>query len=386
MKHYTNNARWLQLFAPFRALSISAAYLTPFFLSKGMSQAEIFSLQSIFSLAYVLWEIPSGYIADRFGRAWSIKVSAPIASIAMIAYGFCEGFWQFALCELVLALANGLISGVDTALLYDSLKAEQREEEFVPISQRINAYGFGSVAVGVPVAMLLVSNFSLRSTLIADGILTALGAIVVFRLVEAPTHASEEAEAVAVWKSALNLLRNQRARWIIALGALLSTATYLAAWLAAPYYVQLGLPLWSFSVILAARSMYKAVLAHKFHSEHRLGSQFIGFVGLAALAYIAMASGTVWLIWAVLGHDTVQALHEPPLTKRLNEYIEPQLRATLNSVANLVRRLTFALSGPLVGYMVDRIGLSAGLGVLGVCFGILCSLALGKLVYLKVLR
>jgi MFS family permease len=79
VRHYSQNARWLLYLAPFRAMSISAAYLTPFFVEHGLSTAQIFLLQSIFSAAYLLWEIPSGMIADRLGRALSIKISAPIA-------------------------------------------------------------------------------------------------------------------------------------------------------------------------------------------------------------------------------------------------------------------------------------------------------------------
>jgi sugar phosphate permease len=78
-----------------------------------------------------------------------------------------------------------------------------------------------------------------------------------------------------------------------------------------------------------------------------------------------MASGQLWLIWAVLGHDAIQALHEPPLTRRLNHHIAADLRATLNSVANLTQRLVFAITGPLVGTLVDHAGLQTGFVVLG---------------------
>lgn len=188
MDRYRENAKWLAYLAPFRALSISAAYLTPFFLQHGLSLSQIFVLQSIFSGAFLLWEIPGGYIADRFGRAWSIKLSTPIAAVAMIAYGFSTQYWQFVICELTLALASGLISGVDTALLIDSLKAAGQERDFVKLSRRIDALGYGATALGVPVALALVHFVSISSTLVADGLLTAVGAYFAFRLHEAPRY------------------------------------------------------------------------------------------------------------------------------------------------------------------------------------------------------
>jgi MFS family permease len=95
MNKYRNNAKWLLYFAPFRNLSISAAYLTPFFLQHGLSLSQVFLLQSVFSIALLLWELPSGYIADRFGRAFAIKLSAPVAAVAMTAYGFSDRFWRW---------------------------------------------------------------------------------------------------------------------------------------------------------------------------------------------------------------------------------------------------------------------------------------------------
>ena len=162
MDRYRHNAKWLACFAPFRALSISAAYLTPFFEQNGLSLAQVFLLQSIFSVAFLLWELPGGYIADRFGRAFSIKLSTPIAFIALTAYGFSTAFWQFVVWELLLAVANSLVSGVDTALLLDSLKADGREKEYVKLSQRINAAGFAASALGVPIAIVLVQFVSIR--------------------------------------------------------------------------------------------------------------------------------------------------------------------------------------------------------------------------------
>lgn len=48
MGRYKDNAKWLTYFAPFRALSISAAYLTPFSLHNGLNLAQVFLLQSVF--------------------------------------------------------------------------------------------------------------------------------------------------------------------------------------------------------------------------------------------------------------------------------------------------------------------------------------------------
>lgn len=387
MDRYRENAKWLTYLAPFRALSISAAYLTPFYLAHGLSLSQVFVLQSIFSAAYLLWELPSGYIADRFGRAFSIKLSVPIAAIAMLAYGLSSQYWQFVIWELVLALANGLVSGVDTALLIDSLKASGQEKQFIHLSQRINAFGFAATALGVPVALLLVHYVSISSTLIADGLLTAVGAYFAWRLQEAPRYeGSQEQERASAWRAIIQLGRNAEARWLVLLGATLSTATYLAFWTSAPYYASLGIPVIAFSAILAVRSLWKAWLSHYFRQTVHVERNMVAYAFLAGMVYVAMASRQVWLVWAVLGHDTVQALQGQPITAALNTHIPHRYRATLNSMVNLIGRLFYTVAGPLVGMLIDRTNLSTAFIVTGIATTSLALLALSRLQRLGTFR
>ncbi len=387
MDRYKQNVKWLTYLSPFKTLSISAAYLTPFFLLHGLNLTQVFLLQSIFSVAVLLWEIPSGLIADRFGRAFSIKLSAPFAAVSMIAYGLSNQFWQFVIWELVLAISYGLISGIDTALLYDSLKADGREREFKKLSQRMNAFGFGATAVGVPIAVLLVHFVGIGSTLVADGVLVLVGLVFTMRLVEAPrTNGSEEAVRLSAWHAMKELGRNVEARWLILLGSVLSTATYLAAWLSAPYYTNLGIPLVWFSAILAVRSLWKAWLSHHFTQEHHVERNMVVYASLAGLVYLAMASGQMWLIWAVLGHDAIQALQSQPIAHELNARIHHEFRATLNSLVNLVQRLVYSLAGPLVGLLVDKRGLAVGFVTTGVVCSTVAFVAIARLHKLKTFK
>ena len=384
MDQYKDNAKWLMWLAPFKNLSISAAYLTPFFLQNGLNLSQVFLLQSVFSLAFLLWEIPSGRIADRYGRAFSIKLSAPIAAFAMIAYGFSSTFWEFVIWELVLAIANGLISGIDTALLIDTLKAEGKESEFVRLSQRINAIGFASTAFGVPIAILLVRFVNIRSTLIVDGLLTAVCIWVSLHFVEPPRfNGGQEDKRKSTWHATKELGKIAEVRWMIVLGSALSTATYLGFWLSAPYYESLGIPVVLFSAILAVRSLWKAWLSHHFKQEQHIERNMYFYALLAGATYIAMASGQLWLIALVLGHDIVQALQSQPLTNRLNEHINPDHRATMNSVANLIQRLVFTIAGPLVGLLIDREGLHAGFIVTGLACSSCAFVAITRLHSLK---
>ena len=58
---------------------------------------EVFWLQSIFAVAVLFSEVPSGYFADTFGRKNSIIWGSILIFLGFLLYGFGETFWQFLL-------------------------------------------------------------------------------------------------------------------------------------------------------------------------------------------------------------------------------------------------------------------------------------------------
>jgi MFS family permease len=368
MRHLTHNARWLLWSVPFRNLSLSTAYLTPFLVSHGLNASRLFLLQSIFAAAMILWEIPSGMIADRIGRALCIKLSMPLIAVGMAAYGLSSRFWQFVLCELGLVAAYGLIRGIQTALLIDSLRADGLEQEYVRTAQRIEALAYASITVAVPVSVAVVHLWGTGASLIADGLLAVIGIPLTLKLTEAPrTTNTEEVTLGSTGHALRELSRNTIARWLIMLQMALNTSLYLAYWLVALYYAKLGIPVILFGAILAVRCLWMAWLSHRFHHDKRVGRALTVYAGLIGTVYMAMATQQLWLVWVVLGHDVVLALSEHPLNRLLNNQMDEAHRATLNSAVSLLGLLSNALAGPLIGLTVDHVSLEAGMVWAGLC-------------------
>jgi len=103
------------------------------------------------------------------------------------------------------------------------------------------------------------------------------------------------------------------------------------------------------------------------------------YAGLAGLVYVAMATQQLWLIWAVLGHDMVQALGVQPVTAQLNKHMTHEFRATMNSLVNLARRVAYTVAGPTVGFIADKAGLPAAFWMTGTVCSAVALLALARL-------
>lgn len=132
------------------ALSFFFATYSLFLRQRGLDPLEINLLNGVFMVAVFLLEVPTGAIADFFGRKFSIVVGLFAYSLSFLMYFFSDNFWSFALAEVVGALAMACVSGALEALVVDSLKHHGHTGELE------NVFRLGELrAVGIAVGALI---------------------------------------------------------------------------------------------------------------------------------------------------------------------------------------------------------------------------------------
>ena len=114
--------------------------IVPVYRSCGLDATQILLVQAIFSAAGLLFEVPSGYLADVLGRRRALLMGTVGMAAGMAAYGLANSFWLFAGAEVVLAFGYSLFSGTESALIFDTLKAEARETQYTRIEGRAEAW------------------------------------------------------------------------------------------------------------------------------------------------------------------------------------------------------------------------------------------------------
>ena len=77
--------------------------VVPFYQSHGLSMQEIYWLQSIFALATVALELPTGYAADLLGRKSSLVISSVFAGLGFTTLAQVGSFQGFVVFELLMA-------------------------------------------------------------------------------------------------------------------------------------------------------------------------------------------------------------------------------------------------------------------------------------------
>ena len=90
---------------------------------------QIALLAAVFEASILLFEIPTGMVADIFGRRISVILSAFVSLISGLIFIFFPFLTGFIVAEILGGLGETLRSGALEAWLVDSLKHEDREEK-----------------------------------------------------------------------------------------------------------------------------------------------------------------------------------------------------------------------------------------------------------------
>ena len=107
----------------------------------GMSMTEILVVQGFFGFVMALFEFPSGYVADRIGYRKTLVGASALAAVGWGTYSVADSIALVVVAEAILGVSVSMVSGADTALLYESLRAADRESQFARWSGRVRFWG-----------------------------------------------------------------------------------------------------------------------------------------------------------------------------------------------------------------------------------------------------
>jgi len=359
----------------------SAIVWTPFMLpilvlfwqDNGLDMFEVYLLQGLFAVAVVLLEVPTGVVADRLGKRASLIAACATLFVSMCGYALGTNFWHFLAAEIGAAVGAALVSGADSALLYDSLHKLGRETEYTRHEGRARGVQLVSFALATLLGGV-IGDYDLRAAMWATVVGPFLAFFVALRFVEiAPPPASGDLrtglrETGRLLREAAYFVRKHRlVRWNVGvLAALTGSASWLL-WMYQPYMSFSGLPVWAFGVAFAIFNLGAAFASRVSHDfRERLGPRgaLAALAGLQAMPPLLMATfiHPASFLFA-LGHQAVRGLGRPLITAEILRHTYADKRATVLSIASLCGRLFFALTAPLIGLVTERADIPTSLTV-----------------------
>ena len=362
----------------------------------GLSLAQIGLVEGIYHATSILFEIPSGALADLLGRKRCMILSRICIAISCMIMLFAKGFWFFALSFVIQALGNNLNSGSEEALIYDSMKYTGQEDQYINVYGKINfiievSQGIATVAGGI------LAEFSYFWCYGACLIIAALAMVPVAFMAEVPliissdngctknscshsARCSQESIRQMVtfhFKTCFQILKSDiRILKIITYYSAVFAAQTLLFFYSQQYYFEMGYNKIQISLILLITSILSCAGAVASEKLFRKFGDKIAFIGTLAIAMAFVGYGiqNIFLsitVFCIAGF--FNSVLYPVQSELLNRLIPSKQRATLISVNSMFFSIAMILLFPLAGMLADQWGLTAvfvGIGVVLLIFTI----------------
>jgi MFS family permease len=338
---------------------------------KGLSLTQVGLLEGVAWTITAFLEVPTGAIADRWGRKASIAVGASLYSLAMFLILAEALSPAFLLGYALWNSSNAFVSGADSALLYDSLKADGFAAQAAKQSGRYAAIQQASQGIASLVGAA-IATIDINLCFLICGFVGLAAAALVLTIHEPPRTTDDGQEYLGYWRNLRTAVRiaarRPAVRALILLNATILVVPLVVYYvLLQPYSVGVGLPLAALGVVVIAVQVSTVVASWLAHRT----ATYLDLASVVALALAVLIAATALLaaipsipsLALMPAVALVPALLTPLLSARLNDLIPSAQRATILSLGALLFELGLAIAMPLLLAFADRFGAPAAVGL-----------------------
>ncbi len=371
----------------FAGMFFSVPVIVLFWQENGLSITEIMVLQSIFAIAVVVLEIPTGYFADLYGRKKSLLISGFMILLAITIYSISRNFFHFMVGEILFAIGISFASGASSALIFDTLVHLKEEKNYKKVWG--NALFVSAVAVGFSgIIGGFISSISLRYAVYASIPFFAVVIPITLWMKEPPREKTIFKKGYGK-EVLLNIketfLKNRKLMWLILYSGVVYAFNQAALWLYQPYFKVSGLDVVYFGFVFAGFQIVSALTSkYSYKIEEKLGknASLISLIFLVSVSYFLM-SNFVFLFsfsFAFL-QQFVRGFRGVVIGDYINRLTSSKARATILSSETFIGKLIYATIIPVIGWITDTYSLLQAMTVLSIT-----TLTIGLFVILTLKR
>lgn len=337
----------------------------------GLSFRDFMIIEAIFCATVIVMEVPSGWLSDLWSRKHTLAAGLGFTAMGFAQLLFADSFRDAAVSEIFTGIGVALISGTNSALLYDSLLQDEKTDDY----RRLEGLRHGSSLYALALACLLGGllyqlDHHLPVILTVAGQVT--GVICALLMTEPArtykaTAKNPIADIVDTMKFALH--GHKEIAGIILFATVVFTATKIMLWVQQPYYELLALPEVWYGVFTAAGFLIGGMGGHLGHMlDGHIRNRTMFLFMLIAVVGACLIAGTVRHLGVVpllLVGSVMWGFGWPRVQSAINMRVSSERRATILSTASLMISLAFIPVGTGMGILSDVWGLQGALLALG---------------------
>jgi MFS family permease len=364
---------------------------TIFLLDAGLNNLEAFAANAFFTGGMVIFEVPTGIVADTIGRRTSYLLGTVTLSVASLLYvGLWQieaNFWLWAIVSLLLGLGFTFFSGAVEAWLVDALTATGftgRLESVFGRGQVVTGVGMlsGSVAGGV-----IAEQLSLGVPFVLRGLILIVMFAAAYRMMHDVGFTPEKggrplAEMRKIASASIDYgWRVPAVKWLMVEALFTGGVGIYAFYALQPYLLELYGDPTAYQIAGLAAAIVAGAQIVGGMAAPRIRALFprrtTALVLMAGLSVITLALvGLIENFWAVIGLTTVWALlfaaTMPIRQTYINGMIPSRQRATILSFDSMMASSGGVWAQPILGKAADVYGyapsylISAGISAFAV--------------------
>ena len=367
------------------------------FAGNGLTFFQIGLLYSVRDLTNNLLEIPTGVLADAFGRRRTMVIAFSAYIVSFLIFYFFADFYIYALAMVIFGLGEACRSGTHKALILEYLKLNDMSDLKVTYYGRTRAASqFGSAINSLAAMGLLFYTGDYRTMFLATIVPYVLDLV---NLATYPKILDGElaqfrgsdvwAQTKATFRDFVGIFGDKSA-----MRAILNSSSFTALFKTSKDYVQPILEsfalAWSFSILLNVDDVERSgmvvgvvyffiymLTSYASRSADRFSRRFtsltapINLTFLLGAGFLFVAGLADWVnlplvsILVFVGFYVLQNLRKPMNVSFISDQIEHRVMASGLSVEAQFSTILVAVFAPIIGLLADNFGIGLALTTFG---------------------
>jgi MFS family permease len=351
---------------------------TIFLLDAGLSNLEAFAANAFFSAGMVLFEVPTGIVADTVGRRASYLLGTVTLAVSTVLYVLLwqveAAFWAWAVVSIFLGLGFTFFSGAVEAWLVDALTATEFTGQLDSVFARGQVVSGAAMLAGSVAGGFIAAQTSLGVPFVLRGAILVVMFAVAFRMMHDVGFTAEKGgrplvEMRRIAGASIDYgWRVPAVKWLMVESLLAGGVGIYVFYALQPYLLELWGDPEAYQIAgLVAAIVAGAQIAGGLAApwiRQRFHRRTSALISTAALSVAALALiGLVESFWVVIALIVVWGLlfaaSRPIRQTYLNGLIPSRQRATILSFDSMMASTGGVWSQPVLGRVADMSGYAA---------------------------
>ncbi len=333
----------------------------------GLSVFQISLLYMTMCVSMLIFEIPTGAIADIFGRKFSVLLGTAIQGFVYLSIFFITNFHYLLLVEIMLGLGKTFVSGAIEAWISDLIKKEKKDFLHGYFAKSASLFSFGLVISGF-LGAILIKEFGV-SVIWIVGSLSFLVSFL-FRLFAKEHFVRKEVKLGkayrAIAKQSITAIKYARNHSVLFLFLIASSMLFFAgifsgdlAW--TPLLIELNFPDYAFGYLWSAIGIVgigAPLVSLKLMKKGKEKQFMVATTILTAiiLPLVYFVKGAALAIPILVSTTFLDKARTPAERVFFHRFIKSKLRATVGSVESMLLSIVAVVTLPIAGLSVDYFG------------------------------